>query len=148
MAQLDPLSADSRRWQDWVNLVLAVWLFISPWLLGFAVGVSAAAGAAPVANAAWDAWIFGIVTAMVALWAMSQFVAWQEWINLLIGIWLFVAPWILGFTSARFAAWDHWVVGIVVFLVSLSALNSARRPAAIDFAHAADKPREPPFDRP
>jgi hypothetical protein len=25
-----------RRWQDWLNLLIGVWLFISPWAVGFA----------------------------------------------------------------------------------------------------------------
>ncbi|MFZ5558970.1 MAG: SPW repeat protein [Pseudomonadota bacterium] len=25
-----------KRWQDWVNLILGVWLFVSPYVLGFA----------------------------------------------------------------------------------------------------------------
>jgi hypothetical protein len=148
--------ADFRRWQDWANLVLGVWLFISPWLLGFAAGAAvvggapvggpAAGGAPAVATAAWDAWIFGIVIAAVAVWAMSQFAPWQEWVNMAVGIWLFIAPWILGFSGARNAAWDHWVVGLVVFLISLSAL-SLPRAAAAHYSHAGDKPREPPVDR-
>ena len=142
MAHYDRIGggAEAKRWQDWINLVLAVWLFISPWLLGFAVGSSATAGASPVANAAWDAWIFGVVTAVVTLWAMSQFAPWQEWINLLIGIWLCVAPWALGFSAARVAAWDHWFVGLLIALASLSALSVLRRPV-VDYSHAGDKPR-------
>lgn len=142
MAQFDRIDgAEARRWQDWINLVLAVWLFISPWLLGFAVGGSAMGGAAPVANAAWDAWIFGIVTAVVALSAMSRFAAWQEWISLLIGVWLFIAPWALRFSAARTAAWDHWFVGLLIILASLSALSVMRRPV-VDYSHAGTKPRD------
>ena len=25
-----------RRWQDWLNLLIGVWLFISPWAIRFA----------------------------------------------------------------------------------------------------------------
>jgi len=25
-----------RHWQDWLNLLIGVWLFISPWAVGFA----------------------------------------------------------------------------------------------------------------
>lgn len=143
--------ARSARWQDWCNLVLAVWLFISPWVLAFAasanlVGGTAAGTAGTAAGgaggAAWDAWIFGVITAVVALSAMFSLRPWQEWINLLIGIWLFVAPWVVGFTSMRSAAWDHWIVGVLVFLLALSALSYAR--TAIDYAHAGDRPTAPP----
>src|SRR4051794_4409985 len=112
MAQIHRYDGDttSRRWQDWVNLVLAVWLFISPWILAYAASGAAPAGGetATAYSAAWNAWIFGVVAAVVALWAMSQSAAWQEWVNLLVGLWLFVAPWVLGFSGVRTAAWDHW----------------------------------------
>ena len=135
--------ADARRWQDWINLVLAVWLFVSPWVLGFAVGTAAMAGAAPIFNAAWDAWIFGVITAVVAISAISRLAAWQEWISLAIGLWLFIAPWALGFSAARTAAWDHWFVGLLIVLASLSTLSVRRRLMA-DYSHAGDKPRDRP----
>ena len=59
----------SDRWRDWAMLVLAVWLFLSPWILGFAVGVPAegAAAAEGFTLAAWNAWILGLVIAVLAL---------------------------------------------------------------------------------
>ena len=32
-----------NRWQDWANVVLAIWLFISPWVLRFATSNNATA---------------------------------------------------------------------------------------------------------
>ena len=146
MAQTGFGGTEPRRWQDWANLVLAVWLFISPWVLNFTAGGTAVGTGIPAAVgafsvAAWDAWIFGVVTAVVVLWAMIQFASWQEWIGLLIGIWLFAAPWVLGFAGVRNAAWDHWVVGVLIFVISLSALSYARALTA-SYTHAGDKPRD------
>src|SRR6185312_17568163 len=71
-----PPPARANRWQDWANLVLAIWLFISPWVLQFAVGGQTAApgaggGAAPAAigggTAAWDAWVLGVIIFLVAV---------------------------------------------------------------------------------
>ena len=159
MAQFNRMTANlatMRRWQDWGNLVLAVWLFFSPWILNFAVGTAAgvevggnvAAGAAvpvrgPVANAAWDAWILGVIIAIIAIVAMLRAAPWQDWATLILGIWLFIAPWILSFTGLANAAWDHWIVGALVFLVSLSALTFARQSTA-DYVHAGDKPLDRP----
>jgi hypothetical protein len=144
--------ARSGRWQDWVNLVLAVWLFISPWVLGFAAGrtvASTPAGiGATMTNPSWDAWIFGVITAIVALSAMFSRAPWQEWISLLIGIWLFIAPWVLAFSGMQNPAWDHWIVGALVFLVALSALSFTR--GAVSYSHAGQKPLDttpPPLDR-
>jgi hypothetical protein len=124
----------SNHWQDWANLVLAVWLFISPWVINFGGAASTTAGAAvpPAAsNAAWNAWILGIIIFLVACSAIGRLRAWQEWVNLLLGIWLFVAPWALGFTQLGGAAWDHWVVGVLVFLLAASDLQTVRRTGAV-----------------
>lgn len=32
---------DTKRWQDWLNLALGIWLFFSPWMLGFSFDESA-----------------------------------------------------------------------------------------------------------
>ncbi|MEN2982872.1 MAG: SPW repeat protein [Thermus sp.] len=45
------------RWQDWVNLVLGVWLILSPWLLGFS----------GLTNATWNAILVGILVGALAL---------------------------------------------------------------------------------
>jgi hypothetical protein len=113
------------RWQDPTNLVLAAWLFISPWVLGFAYnGVAAGAGTV----AAWDAWVLGVVVFLVGLSAMGQrFVRGQEWVNLALGVWIFIAPWVLGFAyGGSDAAWDHWIVGALIFLVSASGVANTR----------------------
>jgi hypothetical protein len=146
MAQTGYGGPEPRRWQDWTNLVLAVWLFISPWVLAFAVATPPAGGGVPTVagmafSPAWNAWVFGVITAIVTLWAMARFSVWQEWLAVLIGIWLFVAPWVLRFSAQRNPAWDHWIVGVLIFVVSISALSYARAPAA-SYSHAGDKPRD------
>jgi hypothetical protein len=133
-----------RKWQDWANIVLAIWLFISPWVLAFGMGPAAApagtaggtAGAAASAAgtggnlggvAAWDAWVLAVIVFIVAISALGRLARGQEWLNLLLGIWIFIAPWVLGFVVLSAAAWDHWIVGALIFLVSLSAVAMTRR---------------------
>lgn len=142
----------TNRWQDWANLVLAIWLFISPWVLQFGSGVPVAqpGASAPggpidaVSNAAWNAWVLGVIVFLVALSAVGRMEFWQEWINLLLGAWIFAAPWALGFAGGNLtaAAWDHWVVGALIFILSVWNLSVARRTptTTVDMAHAADKP--------
>jgi hypothetical protein len=155
--QYDPTppraSPRSNAWQDWANLVLAIWLFISPWVLQFGAGVQTATPQATVpggpvgavSNAAWNAWVLGVIIGLVALSAIGRLELWQEWVNLLLGIWVFIAPWVLGFAGAQTqaAAWDHWIVGFLVFIISISNLGRARRvtpPSAVDYAAAGSKP--------
>lgn len=102
-----------HRWHDWTNLVAGAWLFITPWVFGF-TGTAAAA---------WDAWLLGAAIMIVALWALGAPESrGAEWTNAVFGAWVFLAPWILAFTGAAAAAWNAWIVGVVVVVLALWAL--------------------------
>ena len=92
---------------DIVNLIAGVVLAISPWVLGFAG-----------AGFAWNAWIVGVVVALVAIGALVAFRQWEEWVNLVLGIWAIVSPWVLGFSADSGAAVTHVIVGLVVALLA------------------------------
>ena len=121
----------TNRWQDWINLILAIWLFISPWVLQFAGGTTAAGAAGATSDAlgtaAWNAWVLGVIVFLLSVSAVGRMEFWQERINIALGIWIFIAPWVLGFAGADLAAWDHWVVGALIFLCSVSNLMTPVR---------------------
>jgi hypothetical protein len=104
--------------QDWVNLVCAVLLFISPWILAFSGDVMATRAA----------WITGVVVAIFAVAALMQFAEWEEWISALLGVWMIVAPWVVGFASIGLAVAAFVVLGIVVLAASASELWQIRHP--------------------
>ena len=97
-----------RHVQDIANLVLAVCLFISPWVLGFA----------GEERAAMNAWIFSVVLAGLAIAALAAFAEWEEWVTGIVGVWLIIAPWAAGFASNMAAMWTHLVLGILVVAAS------------------------------
>jgi len=111
-----------HRWQDWVNLILGIWLFIAPW-----VWHSATATAASATSAGPNAWVLGVIVVVMALWALAApAVQFPEWINALAGIWLFIAPWVLGFArTTASSAWNQWVVGVIVFILAIWAASNA-----------------------
>ena len=111
---------EGRKVQDWVNLVLAVCLFISPWIIGFA------AEAAPARNA----WIIGVVLGALAVATLSVFAEWEEWVNLVLGLWLIVSPWLLGFVANANAMATHVVLGVLVVAASAWAVWDSRHPHA------------------
>jgi len=118
MASQNPLRAG---YQDWVNLVCAVLLFISPWILAFS-GESGATRAA---------WITGVVVAVFAIAALVQFAEWEEWVSGLLGLWMILAPWIVGFASVGLAVAAFVVLGIVVLAASASELWQVHHPHAV-----------------
>ena len=94
----------SDQWKDAVNLVLGLWLIVSPWALGL-IG-----NRAPT----WNAWAIGLVIAAAALAALISFKVWEEWVEAALGAWLIVSPFLLGFSALTHALWNQVVVGVVV----------------------------------
>jgi|SRR3954468_1391642 hypothetical protein len=115
----------SGHWQDWANLILALCLFFSPWILGFAMP-SGAGGAAWASNASWDSWTLGVIIFAVSATALFRLQAWEEWVNVVLGIWLLLAPFLLGFTTVPGGAWTHWIVGALVVIFAVWDLQSLR----------------------
>ena len=90
------------------NLILGAILFLSPWLLGFQAE----------GYAGWNAWMTGGIIAIVALMATLQTYDWEEWVNLLAGVWALLSPWLLGFSGVASAMWIHVVVGVIVAVLA------------------------------
>jgi len=109
------------RYQDWVNLACGVLLFISPWVLRFSGDMMATR----------SAWITGVVVAIFAVAALVQFAEWEEWISLLLGVWMIVAPWVVSFSTVGVAVAAFVILGIVVALASMSEIWQVRHPQAM-----------------
>lgn len=109
------------RWQSWVNLILGVILFIAPW---YSLTWSRM-------NSSWDAWIFGVLIVLVALWALfANAPAAISWINIVFGAWVFISPWVLSFASAASViAWSMWIIGALVFILAIWAVIQKRNPS-------------------
>lgn len=52
---------------------------------------------------------------------------WRHWLSLLIGIWIFISPWVLDLTNRAAIVWNSVIVGIVVFILSLVDLSRGER---------------------
>lgn len=108
-----------RNVQDWINLICGVLLFISPWALGFSGELMAAR----------TAWIGGIVFFVLAVAALVQFAEWEEWVELIAGALVVIAPWVLGFATVHAALWSSVVLGIIVVLSAIWELWAVHHPA-------------------
>ncbi len=98
-----------KRWQDWVLLLLGVWLFVSPWLLGYT----------EIRGASANAYLIGaalVVFSIIALYAPK---VWEEWISLVLGLWLIISPWFMGFSQAANATQNAVLVGIASIVLAL-----------------------------
>ena len=88
------------RWQDWINVLLGVVLFITPFVFGDTSQTAAA----------WTAYVGGVL--LFVFGAGSLLFRWNptiEYLPLIEGVLLFLAPWVLGFSGITAMAWSAWV---------------------------------------
>jgi hypothetical protein len=93
---------------DLYNLLLAVALLAAPWLFTLTNSVGRL-----------DLWVSGAAIATVSLAALLAFARWEEWANLLLGLWLIASPWLLGFAHTRAMHFSIAIGCVVAFLALL-----------------------------
>ncbi|HEX4927836.1 MAG TPA: SPW repeat protein [Burkholderiales bacterium] len=105
------------RWHGWAVFALALWLAVSPWLTGYSEHAAATANAAAL----------GLLLALAAHVEASCELSLQ-WLNLGGGIWLLMAPFVLGFDDLPLAAAHCVAVGAAASALAASSLHLDRQP--------------------
>lgn len=83
------LHYSTKRWQDQVILLLGLWLIASPWVMGYP-GESP-----PTSNAV----VAGIIMSAMAAFDLYKTYVWAVVLNLIVGAWVAISPWLIGVTS-------------------------------------------------
>lgn len=101
---------------DFINLALGGFLILSPWLFGFR------------SQLGWHtSWMAGTAIVVVALFSIADpfdsvsiptMFESEEWINLTIGSWLAICPWVLNFNDDAMAMQVHLAVGGVLATIA------------------------------
>jgi hypothetical protein len=99
------------QWQDWLNLLLGLWMVVSTWIIGHD------SGSAAIVNY----YVVGLAVAAFAIAALTAFRIWEEWINLILGTWLLVSPFFLGFSASAIGL-NTLVIAIFIIVCCGSAL--------------------------
>ena len=99
----------TTHWRDVANLILGLWLVISPWALAYMMET------VPM----WNAIIVGIVIAVAAIAALVAFHKWEEWVNVALAVWLIVSPFALDYASHATVLWNQLIVGVLVGILAL-----------------------------
>jgi len=95
---------------DVANLILGGALFVSPWYFAFAAGPQSQ-----------NAYMAGIVIAALSIAALTAFAVWEEWLNLIVGLWTIACPWVFGFQGTT-AMTVHVVIGVLVAALAAAEL--------------------------
>jgi hypothetical protein len=105
-----------EHWEDWVSWGLGIWLCLCPWALYFEA--DDAATAAAVAT--------GVLLIALEVVTLSAYRSWEEWLNVILGVWLIAAPWILGVGSTAATA-NFVIVGVLVVALAAYELRQSGR---------------------
>ncbi len=113
---------ENQRWRDWVTALVGVWIFLAPFIMPV-LGAGNAGGTIAV-----DHYTVGVALVVVALAAMIAYRVWEEWNGLVLGLWLGVSPWLLGFSANTPYIINALIAGaIVVVLTGWEALTEPER---------------------
>lgn len=98
-----------------LNVILGIWLVIAPLVVYFA---------SPAAL--WNEVIVGIILFALALSRTSALrVTWPSWVNLVLGAWLVIAPFVLGDNNTS-AIWTQVISGLLIGLLALWSVTATR----------------------
>jgi hypothetical protein len=108
---------EAWNWQDWLDMVLGLWLAVSPWVLDFVD--SDPAGTRNVV-------IVGIAIAVLSALTFLAYHIVEEWLDVLLGVWLIVSPWVLPGSGDLDMVANFVIVGAIVLTLSGYEILAAR----------------------
>ncbi|QRP44631.1 SPW repeat protein [Amycolatopsis sp. FDAARGOS 1241] len=114
----------TRAWtrpHDWAEVVIGVVAALSPlWLSTNTMTV----------------WTMVVLGALIAIDGLVSLAApgavYGEGIQVVLGVLLFIAPWVMGYTGFNGASWTSWVAGALTIIAGAAAMpmaNAAHRTA-------------------
>jgi len=103
------------------NVLLGIWLFISPFVFGLYTP-----GA--IGTVVYHSFFMGAALVVVAVTAHYHRYMWEEVINLLLGFWLILSPFVLGFSTDVMVMMNHIIIGVLVGIDAIvNILYSSRK---------------------
>ncbi len=96
----------------WINLILGLWLIVAPFVLGY----SALSRAALTEDV-----VLGIIVAAFSWWILAAMAppVGTSWFQILCGIWVIIAPFVLAYRTITAAMANDVIVGIIVLIVAI-----------------------------
>ena len=108
---------EHRSWEDWLGIGLGTLLIVSTWLMGGTsdptVGLNAVA--------------MGILVTMLAAMELFDRQYWDEAVELAVGAWTMVCPFIFGYFNSGLG-YLHFAIGAAVVLLAVLELSQVHTP--------------------
>lgn len=106
------------KWTSGTNLAAGIWLILAPFILGYTA----------VTGALWNDILIGLAVTGLA-WTRVAKPTEREgasWTNVVLGVWLLVAPFALGYAATAAAMWNDIVIGLVVVVLGAWSAVASR----------------------
>lgn len=114
---------NEQRWQDWLVALLGAWLVVSNWVLRF--DASEPLSAFTSRTIFWNSAIVGVAALVLAVMSLASRKLWEEWVNIVMGLWLVISPWVLGFSNVRNAVLNVTLCGLAIVVSSAWSVRDA-----------------------
>ncbi len=100
-------------WEDWLGMLVGVWLIVSPWLLGYSDETT------PQLLAV----VPGAILVAAELANVEGHTDAEEWVDVMVGAGLVVAPFVFGFDSETVPTGNSIASGLATMLLAGWALS-------------------------
>jgi len=118
------------KWESGTNILLGLWLVLSPFFFGYASG--AELGSDMLAGAA--------IALLAAFRTFQRDVGdWADWLTALLGVWVILSPWIIGFSNNQAHTFNNVMVGAIVLAFALVSRFLLHRQPTFSSAEPRDR---------
>lgn len=115
MSNAAPTARPWTRPHDWAEVVLGVVAVLSPLWMN-------------TENAA--TWAMIVLGALVAIDGLASLampgMVYGEYVQIVLGVLMFVSPWVMSYTDFNGMAWSSWIIGGLTVIVGAAALPVAQ----------------------
>jgi SPW repeat-containing protein len=114
MSTLEGGHAAQARIASSVNILLGIWLIVSPWVFHYSTN-----GPPAILNSV-------IVGAFIAVLAATRLAAWRDTaplsaLNLVLALWIIASPWVEGYAANVGGVRDNVILGVVIAALAVGS---------------------------
>ncbi|WP_019936508.1 SPW repeat protein [Bordetella sp. FB-8] len=110
-----------HRWQDWAMTIVGLYVIVSPWVIPYFWPDSSISSLAQ-----WNQVIVGAAVVIVAIAWLASAQIWEEYAMGIVGLWLLMSPWLLGFSREAAFALSAVIAGLIIIALAAGALLFVR----------------------
>ena len=104
-----------------INILFGLWLILAPFILDYA----------SLQVAMWNDIILGaLVLAIAMIRTFGTALGTASWVNVVLGIWLVIAPFVLNYGDNSSPRWNDIILGMLVIIFAWS--SEPRPPARVE----------------